>query len=152
MLPHNLAAAPSLLVPAVETKALIGREWYHGASVKIQSATTLCEPYIAKLKFSLHFHFNTRFPRFLYCRVFVPTGLSPYHPIAAIPKNALRQLKTSATIPLDVKPAGNGPGALFSPVRSSRSCVLPAALPATGILPALHTSQWSWGILPVSCD
>lgn len=45
-------------------------------------------------------------------------GLMPYQPMTPIPIKALKQLNTNATIPLAVKPSGNLPGLLFSPVRS----------------------------------
>jgi hypothetical protein len=83
--------------------------------------------------------------------VFDLIGLMPYHPIVAIPRNAAKQLNTSATIPLGVKPAGSVPGLLFSPFRSRKFTVLPAAFPAVGTLPALQALQWSSGILPASC-
>lgn len=49
-----------------------------------------------------------------------------------MPKNATRQLKTNATMPLASKPVGKGPGGAGAPVKSRKSLVLPAALPAMG--------------------
>ena len=59
-------------------------------------------------------------------------SLIPYQEMTPIPKEALNILKTSAIIPLEVKPSGNGGGGLFAPLRSNRSIVLPAALPEVG--------------------
>ena len=53
-----------------------------------------------------------------------------YQAMKAIPKMALMQLKTRATIPRAVKPEGRGAGLVFSPSRFKTSSVLPAALPA----------------------
>ena len=64
----------------------------------------------------------------------------------AMPKNALKQLNTSATIPLAVKPSGSGPGGAGAPVKSRKSLSFPAALPTTGMFCALQTSRWSWGM------
>lgn len=44
-------------------------------------------------------------------------------------------------------PPGMVPGALFSPVRSRKSAVLPAALPLVGTLPASQTARWSSGMV-----
>ena len=52
-----------------------------------------------------------------------------YHVMTPMPRKALRQLKTKATMPLAVKPLGSGGGLMFSPVRSMKSTVLAAALP-----------------------
>lgn len=56
-----------------------------------------------------------------------------HHVMTPIPRKALRQLNTKATIPLAVKPLGSGAGLLFSPLRSMKSTVLPAALPWVGV-------------------
>ena len=69
-----------------------------------------------------------------------------YQEMTAIPKKALKQLKTIATIPFGVKPAGNGPGGSGAPVKSRRSRVFPAALPTVGISWALQASKWSGGM------
>jgi hypothetical protein len=57
------------------------------------------------------------------------------------------QLKTSATMPLRVKPSGRGLGGARSPLRLSRSTVLPAALPLMGMLRFAQASRWFCGIL-----
>lgn len=75
-----------------------------------------------------------------------------YHEMTAIPRNALMQLNTKATIPLVVNPAGSGLGLLTAPVRSSRSTVLPAALPCVDVLEARQACQWSSGIERVFCS
>lgn len=82
---------------------------------------------------------------------FVPISPAPYHAITAIPKNALKQLKTIATVPLTVNPAGSGGGDLLAPLRSKRSLVLPAALPAMGTSWAAQAARWSCGIVRVFC-
>lgn len=64
-----------------------------------------------------------------------------YQAMTPIPMKAPTQLSTSATIPLAVKPAGNGAGEAFWPLRSNRSTVLPAALPSLGVPMALQTSK-----------
>lgn len=63
----------------------------------------------------------------------------PYHDITAIPTKAATVLKTNATIPLAVNPAGKGDFILFCPLKSVRSSVLAAALPIYGVLEALQT-------------
>ena len=64
-----------------------------------------------------------------------------YQAITAMPNNALRMLNTSATMPLAVKPSGIGGGGRFSPVRSCRLTVLPAALPAVGMDDAAQAAK-----------
>jgi hypothetical protein len=66
-----------------------------------------------------------------------------YQVIAAIPANAARQLKTKATMPLAVKPAGNAAAGLFWPFRFKKSFVLAAALPEYGTPAALQLAKWS---------
>ena len=61
--------------------------------------------------------------------------------MTAMPKNALRILNASATIPLAVKPSGSGPGGAGTPVRSRKSLSFPAALPTTGMFCALQASR-----------
>ena len=63
----------------------------------------------------------------------------PYHDITDIPKKAATVLKTNATIPLAVNPAGKRAFILFCPLKLVRSSVLAAAFPTYGVLEALQT-------------
>jgi hypothetical protein len=65
-----------------------------------------------------------------------------YHAMTAKPRRAEIQLKTRATIPRAVNPAGKGPGGALAPVKSKKLTVFAAALPALDILPALQASRW----------
>lgn len=65
-------------------------------------------------------------------------GICTYQVITAMPKKALKQLKTKATTPRAVNPGGRGAGGRFSPLKSKKSWVLAAALPAVGIPASRH--------------
>ena len=79
-------------------------------------------------------------------------GFGTHHVIAAMPRNALRQLNTSATMPRAVKPAGRGAGETLAPFKSNRSFVLPAALPDVGRRWSWQTCRWSRGITRLFCS
>jgi hypothetical protein len=76
----------------------------------------------------------------VHVKYFLVDRYTTYQTIDAIPAKAATQLKTKATMPLAVKPAGRGATDLFSPVKSYTSSVFPAALPAVATPLALQIS------------
>ena len=92
-----------------------------------------------------------------------PMSARPYQVMNPRPRRADTMLNVIATIPLGVNlrsisqiltldnrgkknketstyPSGNGPGGLFSPVKSSKSSVFPAAFPFVPVPADLHAS------------